>query len=224
MVRDFLPSLSTPDLARYVGAQLQAITPSPDHDQERLERHVAEAQTRLFDCFRQIKKKYYQEDGKVLFNHLNTDHWAAFLYLLSSTVYRSGGDETLASRVFVLNKALNGVDAFYGIQLPEVFLFVHPVGTVLGNGKYGNYFVVYQNCGVGATESGYPTFGEGVVLYARSACLGGCQVGSDVVFGANAFLIDEDVPDRRVVVGQFPRHKVKENDVPTRVRVFGHAE
>lgn len=218
----FRPSMDAADLTRYVSRQIHSITPDADHTEERLSAYVEEALERVYDSFRNIKRKYYQEGGDVVFNHLNTDHWASFLYLLSNTVHRAGGDEALAARVFVLNKALNGVDAFYGISLPQTFLFVHPVGTVLGNAKYGDYFVVYQNCGIGATESGYPTFGDGVVFYAKSACLGGCQVGSNVVFAANAFNIGVDVPSDSVFLGAFPGHKIKANETPTVERVFGH--
>ncbi|AIE86627.1 serine acetyltransferase [Fimbriimonas ginsengisoli Gsoil 348] len=181
---------------------------------------MAEAVTRVHDCFRNINKKYYREGNDILFSHLHSDHWAMFLYLVSNTVYRAG-DENVAAKLFILNKALHGVDAFYGIGLPETFLFVHPVGTVLGNAKYGNYFVTYQNCAIGATESGYPTFGDGVVFYAKSSCLGGCQIGDEVVFGANSFLIDKDVPSNSVVIGQFPGQKIKPNEMTARERVFG---
>ncbi len=221
-MKAFRSSLDADGLTRYVSAQLQALSPSPDHDEALLRTHVGEALDRVHAGFRNIKKKYYQdENGDVLFNHLNTDHWAAFLYLLSNTVHRAGGDEALASRCFVLNKALHGVDAFYGIQLPETFLFVHPVGTVLGNARYGNFFAAYQNCGIGATESGYPTFGDGVIFYARSACLGGCEVGSEVVFAANSFSIDTNIPDRSVYLGIFPSHRIKPNTMPTAERLFG---
>jgi serine O-acetyltransferase len=56
------------------------------------------------------------------------------------------------------------LDAFYEVELPDVFAFQHPVGTVLGRGRYGNYFFVYQRCSVGANVAGrYPTIGESVI-------------------------------------------------------------
>ncbi len=220
-MQNFHPSLELSDLSKYVAAQLRNVLPDPIHSETGLDQHVAEATTRIFDSFKNIKRKYYQEGEDVVFNHLNSDHWAAFLYLLSNTVHRSGGDEALASRLFQLNKALHGLDAFFAINLPETFLFVHPVGTVLGNAKYGNFFAVYQNCAIGATESGYPTFGEGVIMYAKSSCLGGCEVGADVVFGANTFSLDKDIPSDTTVVGIYPATRHLRNDVPVRQRIFG---
>ncbi|MCG9894055.1 MAG: hypothetical protein MH204_01090 [Fimbriimonadaceae bacterium] len=217
----FRPSLDADALARHVSRQLQNVIPAEDHDEAGLRPSAAEALTRTYDSFKNIRKKYYQEDGNVLFHHLNTDHWAAFLYLLSNTVHRSGRDEALAARIFALNKALHGIDAFYGITLPQTFLFVHPVGTVLGNARYSDFFAVYQNCGVGATEGGYPVFGTGTVLYAKSAVLGPCAIGNNVVFAANSFCLDTDVPDDRVFLGAFPGHRIKPNELPTPERVFG---
>ena len=39
---------------------------------------------RLDECFTSIKKKYYYEDGKPIFNHLNSDQFCTFLYFLSN--------------------------------------------------------------------------------------------------------------------------------------------
>lgn len=177
---------------------------------------------RLQHCFGCIHRKYYNENGRVVFNHLHSDHYAAFLYLLANTLHHLGADTAIASKLFLLNKALHGLDVFYAVELPEVFLFIHPVGTVLGNARYGNYFTVYQNCGIGAlTELGdYPELGTGVVLYARSCVLGACHVGNDVVLGANSFLVGTDVPDHSVVVGQYPNQRILENREPVRNRIF----
>jgi serine O-acetyltransferase len=39
---------------------------------------------------------------------------------------------TLADRIYYLNKALNGLDLFYEVEMPDVFYLDHPVGTVIG--------------------------------------------------------------------------------------------
>lgn len=219
---EFRRSLSNADLADLVCRQANSVIPDGTLlDPSAMQGVVDESMTRLFDCFKNIKKKYYQEDGNVVFNHLNSDHWAMFLYLVSNTVHRAGKDEATASKLFMLNKALHGLDAFFAITLPETFLFVHPVGTVLGNAKYGNFFAVYQNCAIGATENGYPTFGDGVIMYAKSGCLGGCQVGSNVVFGANCFSLDVDVPDNSTVVGIYPSVRILSNGTTVQERIFG---
>ncbi|MEP6755626.1 MAG: serine acetyltransferase [Chthonomonadales bacterium] len=218
----FKRSLDNADLAAYVSKQLNNLFPDPNLiDDAYLLPYVQQAITRSFDCHRHILKKYYRDGDDTLFNHLNSDHYAMYLYLLSNTVHRAGGDESVASKLFLLNKALHGLDAFYSIQLPEVFLFVHPVGTVIGNGSFGNYFAIYQNCAVGATpDGGYPSFGRGILMYAKSSVLGGCKVGSNVVFGANAFVLSTDIPDDSTIVGSYPQNKIVDNHQPVIDRIF----
>ena len=176
-------------------------------------------------CFTRIHRKYFNEGGQntpqVTLDHLNGDHMAAFLYFLSNSVYVESADARLATKLFYLNKVLHGLDAYFSVELPAIFRLVHPVGTVLGRAAYSDYLMVYQNCGVGADEDGiYPTFGEGVILYSRSSVLGKCRIGRDVVIGANSFVLNTDVPDNTVVVGQYPHTKLIQNTRPVRLRAF----
>jgi serine O-acetyltransferase len=164
---------------------------------------------RVERCFSRIRRKYFFDGERTVFDHRHGDHWAMFLYLLSNTVHREGGSEDLATTLFLLNKAMHGADLFYAVKLPDVFLLIHPVGTVLGNATYGDYLVAYQNCGVGAIEDGtYPVFEGENVLFARAAVLGSCRVGRNVVMGANTFLLNTDVPANSVVVGSYPHHRI----------------
>lgn len=170
--------------------------------------------------FSRIKKKYYEENGEVVFDHLNADHMAVFLYFLGNSIWKSGGETDLPVKISYLNKILHGLDLFYSVGMPDVFLLVHPLGSVIGNARYSDYLVVYQNCTVGAVDSDYPLFGEGVVLYSRSSVVGKCCVGNDVVFAANSAIVNTDVPSRTVVLGSYPNCRFKENSVPVRARCF----
>jgi len=177
---------------------------------------------RVFVCFSNIRRKYFYEDGNVLFNHLHSDQYAMFLYLLSNTAWQQEKNEHLAKKIFLLNKTLHGIDAYFSIELPECFLFIHPIGTILGNATYGNFFCVYQNCSIGAlsTTGGYPKLGTGVVMYSRTSILGPCVVGNDVVFGANSMIINKNIPDNSVVLGQHPNNRIQENHIKTTHRIF----
>ncbi|HBA82748.1 MAG TPA: serine acetyltransferase [Verrucomicrobia bacterium] len=219
----FKSSLTSEELANYVARQLNAFYPDNQLVAVGDVRCVMEhTLVRVKACFSRIHRKYYCDGTQATFNHLHSDHYAMFLYLLSNTAWKLAGNEMLAAKIFLLNKALHGLDVYYGIELPEVFLFIHPVGTVLGNARYGNYLTVYQNCGIGSlTESGdYPTLGEGVILFARSCLLGACHIGDDVVVGANAFLVTTDIPAHSVVVGQYPNHRILHNADLVRNRIF----
>lgn len=172
-------------------------------------------------CFSHVNLKYYQEGDEVIFNHLNSDHFATFLYFLSNTIWVETQDDELPTRLFYLNKIMHGIDLFYSVNMPNIFLLVHPIGTVLGHANYDDYFVAYQNVTVGADEAGiYPSFSVGTVLYAKSTVIGECHIDKNVVFGANAFLINSDVPAHKLVVGQHPNCRILPNPLSTEQRIF----
>ena len=165
--------------------------------------------------------KYYAADD-VFFDHLHTDHYATFLYFLSNTVYRREGPTPLAARVYALNKALHGLDAFYEVELPDIFFLQHPVGTVLGRANYADYFCVYQRTSVGSSLDGSrPTFGEGVVMYGGSAVIGRCTIGDNCWLSVNTLVMDSDVPSNSLVFGASPGLVVKPTSRDVRRDVFG---
>jgi serine O-acetyltransferase len=175
---------------------------------------------RVEHCFSYIDRKYFKNDKAVMFDHLNGDHMATLLYYFGNTVWSESGDEGLPTRLFYVNKIMHGLDLFYSVSMPSVFLLVHPVGTVLGNAQYGDYLVVYQNCTVGAVTNVYPKFGDGTILYSRSSVLGDCRIGDDVVFAANSMIVDTNVPSNTMVVGQYPDQRFQPNKISVRQRCF----
>jgi len=211
-------SLDKEKLPTYVASQLNLFFPDGGLVLDGISRALPEVLAKIEASFKHIKSRYYRKNDDVFLNHLNTDHYASFLYLLSNTIYHQG-NEVVAEKLFALNKALHGFDAFYAIELPEVFLLVHPVGTVLGNASYSNKLVVYQNVTIGSDINGvYPKFGCGVVLYSGVTVIGNVNTGDNVVFGANSFTKGKDISGSSVVVGQYPQEIIK-NGSP---EVFSH--
>lgn len=200
-------------LAKYVSRQLGLFFPD-DHpvSASQLRPFMADALERTQACFTGIEKKKFRDQGSVMFNYLHPDHYAMFLYLLSSTVSRRDRSDPLAFRLFYLNKVLHGVDAYHDTELPEVFQFMHPSGTILGQATYGNFFCVYQGCSVGSDENGvFPVFGEHVILYAGATVIGRSTIGDNVVIGATALIVNQDVPDNMVVLAASQQPDMREN-------------
>ncbi|MBL8490010.1 MAG: hypothetical protein JNM82_04450 [Rhodocyclaceae bacterium] len=203
-------------LAAYLGRQLSHFFPDREMAPGELQPAVDDALARLARCFAGIADKYLPAGGEPRFDHRHTDHYAMFLYLVANSAHRLGAGE-VAAKAYALNKALHALDAFYEVELPEVFLFQHPVGTVLGRARYGNYLMVYQRCTVGAKNREYPELGEGVVLYAGSSVIGRCRLGDNVWLSTGSLVLGQDVPGDSVVFGQSPALVVK----PARRRVVG---
>lgn len=203
------------ELVSYVSRQLNHLFPDG-----RAARRAAlapsgeEALARVERGFSSIRMKYYSDGaGGALFDPLHTDQYAAFLYLLSHAIYRAGGDLRVAAKVYALNKALHALDVYYEVELPEIFVFHHPVGTVLGRGRYANYLFVHQGCTVGSDiNDRYPALGEGIIMYTGSAVFGNCAVGSNCWLSAGTQVLETDVPSGTVVFGRSPDLVIK----PTR--------
>lgn len=49
-------------------------------------------------------------------------------------------------------------------------------------------------------------------MYSGVKIIGSCKIGSNVVFAANTFIINMDIPSNSIVLGQYPNVKIKPND------------
>lgn len=215
--RNFRRSISENDICIVLAKQINNMIPDINQVSEvDLKPYIQTAFTRLFNCFKGINNKYYNEGSDVSFNHLHSDHYCSFLYLVSNEAYLDKASE-LATKVFLLNKYLHSIDLYFSVTLPEVFMLVHPVGSVIGNAEYSNKIVIYQNCSIGSVfKDGsyvYPKFGENIVLYSRTSIIGECNIGDNVIFGANSFVIKSDIPDNSLVTGAYPHLIVNQKPV-----------
>lgn len=213
MAEFFLRDMTTDDLCVYVAYQLKHFFPDnrPEATPE-LRLVMNETLERTCACFTGIERKKFRSDDQVMFNYLHPDHYAMFLYLLSNTVSRRDRSNPLAFRLYYLNKILHSLDAYHDTELPEVFQFMHPLGTILGHAKYGNYFCVYQGCSVGSDEDGiYPEIGDHVVLYAGASVIGHSKIGDNVVIGANTMVLNRDIAANKVVLGGLQRLNMRDN-------------
>ena len=131
------------------------------------------------------------------FNVLQSSQHCIYLYYLANTIWRQSGDTAAPTRLFLMNKALNGIDLFYEIAMPEAFYIGHSVGIVLAKATYGNHLVLYQNSTVGRHKDQIPVIGERVVLYPNTAVIGRSVVESDCVVSQGTSVIN-----RRVAAGQ----------------------
>ncbi|HEY0625306.1 MAG TPA: hypothetical protein VGD10_01090 [Allosphingosinicella sp.] len=189
-------------MARYAARQLAGLFPDEEEAApDTIMAAVPRALERLEHCFSKVDNKYFFDGTSAVFSHLHGDQYAMWLYFLSNELFRQGAPAAICSKLFLLNKALHGCDIFYEVALPDIFLLVHPLGTVLGRGNYSDYFVSYQRCGVGSNRDIYPTFGEHVTLRPGSAVLGNSRIGNHCQIAAESLVIDRDLPDYSLYIG-----------------------
>lgn len=183
-------SLSRTDLASYVRKQFENLFPDAA-DLADLPPLVERALGRVEHCFSRVRLKGYFADGQPRFSHLHCDQYAIFLYYLANSAFREKPGHPIADKAYALNKALHALDAYYEVQLPDVFAVQHPVGTVLGRATYSDYFICYHNCTVGANlDNDYPSFGRGIVMYGGSRVIGKTAVGDNTFVSTGAIVID----------------------------------
>jgi len=187
-----LVNTSRDGLIGYLVRQLETFFPDgkrADDLRVVLDQHLDDALSRLGHCINSVRM--WPENR---FDYLHSSQYAIFLYYLSNTVWRRSGDRDICTRLFCLNKALNGIDCFYEIELPPVFFIGHSVGIVLAKATYGNHLVLYQNSTVGKSHGVAPTLGDGVIMYPNTAIIGACNVGDGSVIAQGVSVINRDTP------------------------------
>jgi serine O-acetyltransferase len=183
-------SLKQTDLALYVRKQFENLFPD-GADLGDLPKFVDLALGRVEHCFSRVRLKGFFADGQARFSHWHCDQYAIFLYYLANSAFREKPGHPIADKAYALNKALHALDAFYEVELPDIFAVQHPVGTVLGRASYSDFFICYHNCTVGANlDDDYPSFGRGVVMYGGSRVIGKTSVGDNSFVSTGAIVID----------------------------------
>lgn len=194
--------LAPPVLANYVSRQLDHFFPDGMETLPAIEKGLPEALNRLEVAMGAATVRSFHREGAPFFDHLFSDQYAMFLYLLGNELGCKLGEHAVATKLYLLNKALHCLDAYFEIKLPRIFLFAHPIGTVLGRAHYGDYFVVMQNCTIGNVAGVYPTLGAGTVLCAGASVLGPAHLEDGVTLGAGSLVVGSHIPARHNVTGR----------------------
>ena len=210
-----LISIDENELAEYLSRQMNLIFPSKDpvNSQDLFEIQRISLQ-RLEYCFSKVNIKYFFDGKNTIFNHLNGDQYSMYLYLMSYTAYKHFNNVDIAAKSYLLNKTLHGIDAFYEVELPDVFVFIHPLGTVLGRASYKDFLVVYQRCGIGSNNDCQPDLGKYLTLHPGASILGKSVVGDNCSIASDSLLIDMTIPDNQTYIGN-PKanHLIERDDI-----------
>ena len=150
---------------------------------------LAESLGRLERCINAVRM---WPEGQ--FNYLNSSQYCIYLYFLANTIWRNSGDAAVPTRLFLLNKILNGIDLFYEIEMPSMFFIGHSVGIVLAKAAYGEHLVLYQNSTVGKNHGVAPVLEQGVVMYPNTAIIGRSRVRSGTILSQGVSIINCDTP------------------------------
>lgn len=198
-------SLPQVELFNYVRAQLNHFFPDGQDlrwEQGRSAFHLALDRTE-YSFSRTVTRGYTDGSGNAMFSHLHSDQYSQFLYYFANSLWKLSEDQPACNKLIFLNKALNGYFFSYKYRLPDVFLFAHPVGSIIGNAGYSDFLVISQNVTINTgTEQGpddLPKLGKGLFLGAGAKIIGRKPIGDRVSVGVDAIVYDQAVPDDKVV-------------------------
>lgn len=195
-------------LSSYVAKQINNFFPSQNQEVVIDLALISGALNRTNTCLSKIKGG--APNG---FNYLNSGQYATFLYYLSNIIWKKKVGVDVATKIFLLNKALNGIDLYYEIEMPDFFLIGHTVGMVFAKALYSDYCIFHQGCTVGRVLADRPILEKGVVLYPNSSVIGACHVKENTVLSAGVHLINIDTPGNcYVFMGEKGRPVFKEID------------
>jgi len=185
-----------------------------DTEYEKLKEGIHLSLLKTENCFSQTSNKYYKKNDTIYFNPFHSGQYSIFLYFLSRQIYLLDvANTTLADRIYYLNKALNGLDLFYEVEMPDVFYLDHPVGTVIGRAKIDNYFSFAQGCTVGGNKGVYPKIGENVKMFSDAKVIGDTNIGKNVWISANTYIKDSNIPEQSIVFGSSPNLIIKNRPI-----------
>ncbi|MBF0428884.1 MAG: hypothetical protein HQL94_08180 [Magnetococcales bacterium] len=181
-------------LSTYCRTQITRCFPSGnDTELELIDRHLDAALYRLEQCIASIRTWAPGE-----FDVLHSSQYCTFLYYLSNTIWQAEQAKGVCTRLFLLNKALNSIDIFYEIEMPDIFFIGHSIGVVFAKAHYSNYLVIYQNSTVGKNHGIAPVLESGVVLYPNAAIIGNCRIRQGSIIAQGVRVINQETLAHRI--------------------------
>lgn len=210
---NFNQTLNSNELIVYLNKQLDNVFPDGKSN-DKLSKYTTSSIERVEHCFKHIKSKYYNNGIEINFNHLNSDHYSMFLYFVSNEAYKDG-NELYYQKCSMLNKILFSIDLYGHIDMPNIFLLVHPIGSIIGRADLSDYLVIYQGVTIGGVKKDniihYPKIGKNVICYSNTSIIGNSIIGNNVILGAGTNLVNEVIENNKTVVREKSKLKSKDN-------------
>jgi serine O-acetyltransferase len=200
-----ITSLTTAELKSYVTSQLDLFFPDKyKFEGKDVDSAISLALERTEYCFKHITLRGFTQDGQACFSHLHSDQYSQFLFFLSNSLWKISENRPLCDKLIYLNKALNGLFYSYKSGLPDIFLFGHPVGAIIGNAVYSDFLVIFQNVTINTDEdengNPAPRLGKGLFLGAGAKIIGNKPIGDRVSIGVDALVHNTAIESDSVVI------------------------
>lgn len=198
-----ITTLKRNELLNYVCNQVDAFFPDNNNISECMDACLDNALFRLEYCLDRVILPYNKKDinGKIhtFFNHLHSDQFSMFLYLLSNELYNKYNDINVSSKLMYLNKVMHSINCMADAKLPKVFYFYHTVGTVIGKSAvFSDYIVICHGVTIGMQNGKGAAFGEMVSLLPKCSVVGDSCCGNNSSVGIGTTIYNVNVPENHI--------------------------
>ena len=209
--------MEIPDFAISVVDRMKKAMDLPGYFSDVIDSGIPMANLRFTHCYNNQKNKYP-------LSPFHVDSALTYLVYLASTIYQTVDHPSckiVAEAVYYYSRGHFHIDVFPSRIIPQEILFVHPLGSILGNAKFGRRLVVYQQVTIGGNPKlEYPVIGDDVVLFSKSSVLGRSVIGNNCSIGAGVILNNQIVADDTIVYLDNGCLKQKQNTHCNRERFF----
>ena len=191
-------SLEQSQLVEYVKKQLDLFLPDEySIDMQVLSQGIEMALERCEACFEHILLPNYRNcEQQPIFSHLHMDQYATFLYFLGNSIWKQKQEKIMCDKILNLNRILNGFFISYKCEMPNIFVFAHPVGSIIGNAKYSDGLYISQNVTIN-TDSGL-RIGRGCFLGVGAKIIGGQKIGDRCSIGTDVVIYNQSISEDSV--------------------------
>lgn len=156
--------------------------------------------------FSRIRNKYFNGSSGPILKLAHNAQYTIILYHLARSASENGR-KLVADRVYALLRMVSSADLYYEVKLPKLWSCDHPLGAVIGRGKFSDDATLFfaQNCNIGNNAGIYPTVLGNLHMYANSSLIGNTHVTGNVVLANGTCIIDAGELSDCIVFGRSPQ-------------------
>jgi serine O-acetyltransferase len=166
--------------------------------------------SKIAAIFSRLRGKYFNDSYGPVLRVAHNAQYTIFLYELSRTVFKKGGREQ-ADRIYALLRMVSSVDLYYEVELPDLWGCDHPLGSVIGRGRFAPQSTLFfsQNCNIGNSRGVQPEIHGNLHMAANAAVLGRTSISGNVYLANGACVVDGGNLSDCLVFGRSPHLTIK---------------
>ncbi len=167
----------------------------------------------LLDRFSANRSKYFRNSDKGE-TYLRAWHYSQLVLVLHAVARDLSlhGETELSERVYFAMVSNTACDIYYEVNLPIKTSCDHPLGAVIGRGRFEEKasFQFSSGCNLGNNNGVYPEISGNLLMLPGSTLVGKTFISGNVVLDKGAYLKDAGVIENKIAFGSHPNNIYKD--------------